>query len=132
MEHRWGERTRVDIPTRIATRHSVLIGAGRFSNLSASGGFIAGSFSVRLLSQVQVSVVSAGAQHEAVLLPAYVARKCSSGVGVEWCDFAPMAVTELLRAAATGARLRFVPAESAPSSASAPAPTPIPSPLNAR
>jgi len=115
MEHRWGERTRVDIPTRIATRHSVLVGAGRFSNLSASGGFIAGSFSVRLLSQVQVSVVSPSPLLEAVLLAAYVSRKCSSGVGVEWCDFAPMAVTELLRAAAAGNAVRFVPPEPAPS-----------------
>jgi hypothetical protein len=108
MEHRWGERTRVDIPTRIATRHSVLVGAGRFTNLSASGGFIAGSLSVRLFSQVQVSVVSPSPQREAVLLAAYVSRKCSSGVGVEWCDFAPMAVTELLRAVAAGTALRFV------------------------
>jgi hypothetical protein len=95
----------------------VLIGAGRISNLSASGGFIAGTFSVRSLSQVQVSVVSASRLREAILLPAYVSRKCSSGVGVEWCDFAPMAVTELLRAAASeaaGASVRFVAPETAP------------------
>jgi hypothetical protein len=117
MEHRWGERKRVDFPTRIATRHSVLIGAGRFSDLSASGGFIAGTFSVRSLSQVQVSVVSASPLREAILLAAYVSRKCSSGVGVEWCDFAPMAVTELLRAVASeaaGASVRFVAPETAP------------------
>jgi hypothetical protein len=31
------------------------------------------------------------------LISAYVARKYRDGIGVEWCDFAPRGVVELLR-----------------------------------
>ncbi len=113
MEHRWGERVRVDIPAAIATRHAVPIGNGRLWNLSASGGFVAGAFNLRLWAQVQVSVASGASLRDLSLLIAYVSRRSNDGVGLEWCEFAPTAVSNLLRAATIDPAVRFAPLESA-------------------
>jgi hypothetical protein len=97
MEHRWGQRMAVDIPIRLSLP---LLSAkrGRLTNVSLSGGFIALTRDVRVLSRVQI--VLPGPQHrpqEAVSVAAYVARKSADGIGVEWCEFAPAAVVELIR-----------------------------------
>jgi len=40
------------------------------------------------------------------VISAYVARRHRDGIGVEWCDFAPQAVVELLRSPAARSRNR--------------------------
>jgi len=39
------------------------------------------------------------AQTDAVTIAAYVARKTDDGLGIEWCEFAPAAVVELVKRA---------------------------------
>jgi hypothetical protein len=99
MEHRWGERIAVDIPVRLTAR-PFAVRAARITNLSLSGAFIRVGSEARVLSRVQVVIeMPLRFKHATPVLSAYVARKCKDGIGIEWCDMAPRAVVELLRAA---------------------------------
>jgi hypothetical protein len=77
------------------------VSEGRMLNLSLSGAWIEAEFDLRVLDRIQVCVESERwPKHEAPVISAYVARACRDAVGVEWCEFAPRAVSELLRFAA--------------------------------
>jgi hypothetical protein len=100
MEHRWGERLTVDLAIRVAAR-PYSVRQARLVDLSASGAFIKVSADVRLLSRVQIALtLPHRLTHPTPMVAAYVARKGKDGVGVEWCEYAPKAVLELLRYAA--------------------------------
>jgi hypothetical protein len=106
MEHRWGRRLAVDIPIRLRLPLCTAK-RGRLTNVSLSGGFIATVVDVRILTRLLV--VLDGPDHsqtDAVTVAAYVARKTDDGLGVEWCEFAPAAVVELVKQA-THAQLPF-------------------------
>src|ERR1700691_5525056 len=100
MEHRWGERFAVDILVRVGSR-PYAVRTGRLTDLSMSGGSIKIASDLRILSRVQVALVlPARFSHATPVVSAYVARRHRDGVGVEWCDFAPQAVVDLLRSPA--------------------------------
>ncbi|HTP40605.1 MAG TPA: PilZ domain-containing protein [Steroidobacteraceae bacterium] len=92
MEHRWGNRIAVDLPVRISG--AGFTGTGILRNLSVSGGFIETSLPLPSLGMVCVQIPrgrNAG-------LPAagtwgFVARQDQWGIGVEWCDLAPLAMS---------------------------------------
>ena len=89
MEHRWGARVRLAIPVRLTAAHSQLTSIGRLTDLSISGGLIA-EFKLRPLARLEVHL-------EGESLPAYVVRVCDEGSAIEWCQFAPRLVIQLLR-----------------------------------
>ena len=95
MEHRWGERIRVDIPVKISG-HPFNVRVGRLANLSVSGAFLEADFDLRMLSRIQVTIDLPRVKHEAPFIPAYIARKYKGGIGIEWCEFAPQPISELL------------------------------------
>jgi hypothetical protein len=71
---------------------------GRLTDLSMSGGYIVTNVDLRELRRLQISMVLPQKFPPATpLISAYVARKYRDGIGVEWCDFAPRGVVELLR-----------------------------------
>ena len=101
MEHRWGERVGVDLPVRI-TGHPFSVRTGRLHNLSVSGALVEMDFEPRVLSRIQVAIVlPLWPKHDAPVIEAYVARKYKHKFGIEWCEFAPAAIGELLRAVAS-------------------------------
>lgn len=107
MEHRWGERVGVDIPVRIAV-HPFSVRNGRLANLSVSGACIEADFDVRVLSRIQVAIeLPHRSKHEAPTVAAYVTRRLKDNIGIEWCEFAPPAVTYLLQAFATRPHIRL-------------------------
>jgi PilZ domain-containing protein len=107
MEHRWGERVGVDIPVRI-TVHPFAVRNGRLSNLSVSGACIKTDFDLRVLSRIQVAIdLPQRSKHEAPSVAAYVARKLKDTIGIEWCEFAPPAVSRLLQAFAARPYIRL-------------------------
>lgn len=101
MEHRWGKRLAVDLAIRLAAR-PYNVRAARLVDLSASGAYIKVSADLRLLTRVQIALaLPHRLAHPTRMVAAYVARKGEDGIGVEWCEYAPQAVLELLRYAAT-------------------------------
>jgi hypothetical protein len=99
MEQRWGERLPVNVPVRVNS-HAFSVREGRLTDLSVSGAHLTVDLDLRLLARVEVTVVLPyRSKHEAPALQAFVTRKGRDAVGIEWCEFAPVAVRELLRSA---------------------------------
>lgn len=99
MEHRWGPRVAVRIPIRLRPLNSRIVSIARLTNLSLSGGFIA-DFDFRVLKRIQViPELPVRSKQECQALPAYVVRACDEGIGIEWCEFSPRTVVELMQAA---------------------------------
>ena len=125
MEHRWGERVGVDLPVRI-TGHPFSVRIGRLHNLSVSGAFIKVDYDLRLLSRIQVAIeMPQRSKHEAPVLSAYVARKYKDGIGVEWCEFAPAPIPQLLYSFSARPHIRLRKPESAAAVAIARLSTPL-------
>jgi hypothetical protein len=96
MEHRWGERFAVRMTVELSSGSAPPV-AGSLENVSASGAFVRteeggpprGPVVVILREEISDRV-------RAARLAAYVVRETESGVGIEWCEFAPRAVRELM------------------------------------
>ncbi len=96
MEHRWGERFAVSMTVELSSGSAPPV-TGSLENVSASGAF------VRMVERgpprgpVVVSLRWQGSgRTRPVRLAAYVVRETEGGVGIEWCEFAPRAVREIL------------------------------------
>ena len=95
-EHRWGARVRVDIPV------CVLV-AGRdaarchLKNLSLSGALVMSDQELVLPLLIDVYIERPFQSAMAGVVKARVSRKVTRGVGIEWCDFSPLIVKDLLR-----------------------------------
>jgi len=99
MEQRWGERLPVNVPVRVSS-HAFSVREGRLTDLSVSGAHLTVDLDLRPLSRVEITVVLPyRSKHEAPAIQAFVTRKGRDEVGIEWCEFAPLAVRELLRSA---------------------------------
>jgi hypothetical protein len=118
MEHRWGERFAVRMTVELSSGSSPPV-AGTMENVSASGAFVRtqergpprGPVAVILRREIAHRLRSAR-------LAAYVVRETESGVGIEWCQFAPRAIRELMmhgRGAAIDPALRRKSTHRAPS-----------------
>jgi hypothetical protein len=96
MEHRWGRRFRVNIPVHVsaAALSSVY---GCMKNLSLSGALMKSDCDLRLHALIEVSIELPPPSPRAAVIKAHVSRKLKQGVGIEWCDFAPTIVKDLLR-----------------------------------
>jgi PilZ domain len=95
-EHRWGERVKVNIPIQVSAQPLAGID-GCMKKLSLSGALLKADVDLRLHSLVEVSIsLPTPSQHAAVVI-AHVSRKFKDDVGVEWCEFAPSVVKDLLR-----------------------------------
>ena len=96
MEHRWGERVRVDIPVRV-----LVIGRDaaqcRLKNLSLSGALVMSDQDLVLPPLIDVYIERLPQLAMASVVKARVSRKVTHGVGIEWCDFSPLIVKDLLR-----------------------------------
>jgi hypothetical protein len=95
-ESRWGDRVRVDIPIQVSV--NTLTGAdARMQNLSLSGALVKADVDLGLHALIKVSIKVQSPSQRAAAISAYVSRKTKDGVGVEWCEFAPSVVKDLLR-----------------------------------
>jgi hypothetical protein len=89
MEHRWGRRYDTDVAVRFVVMPAT-IGTGRVTNVSLTGAFMETHAQLRLLSLVYIegleSKKDGGAKTAPERLAATVVRRCSAGVGLEWCE----------------------------------------------
>jgi hypothetical protein len=95
-ESRWGDRVRVNIPVQVSA-DAVTGAEGRIKNLSLSGALVKADVDFGLHALIKVSIKMPSPSERAAALTAYVSRKAKDGVGVEWCEFAPSIVKDLLR-----------------------------------
>ena len=93
---RWSRRIAVDIPVEVAADGSPTI-HGHLRNLSLSGALITTDHAFRPHAYIEITIKHPETRHSAVRVMARVTRNLEGGVGVEWCEFAPSAVTDLLR-----------------------------------
>jgi PilZ domain len=93
---RWGRRIAVDIPVHVAAHASPAI-HGHLKNLSLSGAFMEADHELRLHAYIEVSIKLPETGRSTMRIMARVTRKLKDAVGVEWCQFAPSTVKDLLR-----------------------------------
>ena len=96
MEHRWGGRIRMDMLVRVSGDEVAGI-LGRMRNLSLSGALLRIDANLRLNALIEVSLEFPQPSHSPAILLAHISRKGKEEVGVEWCEFAPIVVKDLLR-----------------------------------
>lgn len=86
----------VDIPVQVATDGWPTV-QGHLKNLSLSGALVTTDQVLPLHAYLEISIATSGTGHRAEIIMARVTRNLEGGVGIEWCEFAPSAVTDLLR-----------------------------------
>jgi hypothetical protein len=96
LDHRWGERVRVNIPVRVES-NQLTEANGRMQNLSLSGAFVQSDSNLRLNTLIEVSIALPPPSTRTAVIKALVSRKLSDGVGIEWHEFAPNIIRALLR-----------------------------------
>jgi hypothetical protein len=93
---RWSRRIPVDIPVQVAAVGSPTI-HGHLKDLSLSGALLTTDHALPLHAYIEISIKPLETGHDTVKVMARVTRNLEGGVGLEWCEFAPSAVTDLLR-----------------------------------
>jgi len=94
-ESRWGDRVRVNIPVQVSA--NALSGDGCLKNLSLSGALVKADVDLGLHALIQVNIKISSPPRRAAAVTAYVSRKATGGIGIEWCEFAPSIVKDLIR-----------------------------------
>jgi len=70
---------------------------GLMQNLSLSGALMKADCDLRLHLLIEVRIDLPAPAARSSVVKAYVSRKLPEGVGIEWCQFAPPIVKDLLR-----------------------------------
>jgi PilZ domain len=95
-DSRWGDRVRVDIPVQISV-NALTDADASLKNLSLSGALVKADVDLGLHALIQVNIKMPSPSQQAAKITAFVSRKTKGGAGVEWCEFAPSVVKDLLR-----------------------------------
>jgi hypothetical protein len=98
LEHRWGVRVQVNVPVRVEAT-ALPMGNGCMKDLSLSGAFLKSDRDLRLHTLVEVSIALPPPSSRTAVIKAHVSRKFKEGVGIEWCEFAPSIIKDLVRSA---------------------------------
>ena len=96
MERRWGERIQIDVLVHLSDDKVARIRA-RMRNLSLGGALFKIDANVRLNALVEVSIELPQSSQPPAILLAHVLRTRDEDVGIEWWEFAPSVVKDLLR-----------------------------------
>jgi hypothetical protein len=97
LEHRWGERHEVNFPVRVESGGPLESGKGFVRNLSLSGAFVKSDCDWQLNTLVEIGIQLPPPSTRTTILRAIVSRKLKDGVGLEWYEFAPKIIKDLLR-----------------------------------
>ena len=100
MEHRWGQRFRVHQIVRLTAQRWAAV--AQLKDVSVSGAYLLTPAPPP--ARITWITIDFGTAQHHVLVAADVVRRSRDGFGIEWREFAPQAVSQLLhRAAATAA-----------------------------
>jgi hypothetical protein len=97
MEHRWGERVKLDCPAKLVLPDGTLV-EGRVLNASISGALIETEHRIPVYTTLGVRLMGT-AGRRTLELPACLVRIAREGVAVEWRDMAVPTLVTLLREA---------------------------------
>jgi hypothetical protein len=86
----------VDLPVHVLEDGRPAVG-GYLKNLSLSGALLKSSHDLPLHALIGVRIERPLPSTESCVIKARISRKPAHGIGIEWCDFAPPVVKELLR-----------------------------------
>jgi len=95
---RWSRRIAVDIPVEVAA-----VGSpphGHLKDPSLSGALLTTDHALPLHAYIEISISPPETRHGAARVMARVTRNLEGGFGIACCEFAPSAVTDLLRSPA--------------------------------
>jgi hypothetical protein len=97
-ERRWGPRIQVDLPVRLSL-DAGRVETGRMRNLSISGALIECAAELPTFTPLRVEVLAGSeAIHDRIELGARVVRAEHPCLGIEWREFEPQALVDLIRA----------------------------------
>jgi len=98
MEHRYGIRYPSAIDVYVQSQRGKLAARGRLIDVSISGAFVSTSISVAPLSSVTIEVISVMGSARRCQQPieAHVIRRTDSGLGIEWKELTPAALSQLV------------------------------------
>src|SRR5262245_32161516 len=94
LEHRWGARSRLDIPVQIDCGSGVTV-LGVVRDASVSGCFVTTAVPLPAMTIMALVPMTARCRPRGGV-EAYVVRRTAEGAGLEWCDIAPPSIVELL------------------------------------
>jgi hypothetical protein len=100
MEHRLGKRTSLNMPVML----NAGLGAfarGRIVNVSLSGALVRTELQLPLLVRITLELKHGATTDASRLVQGCVVRHSAGGLGLEWTEFSPPAVADLLRRIAT-------------------------------
>ena len=95
-EHRWGNRVRVEVPVDVLETGRDAV-PGCLKNLSLSGALLRSSHDLNLNALIGIRIDLPTASADSCVVKARVSRKPGRDIGIEWCEFAPGVVKDLLR-----------------------------------
>lgn len=101
LEHRLGKRCAVNFPIRVEAGTALKGGDGCVQNLSLSGAFLKSDCDWDLNTLIEVRIQLPPPSTRTTILRAIVSRKLKGGVGIEWYEFAPKVIKDLLRYASS-------------------------------
>jgi hypothetical protein len=84
--------------------HPVMLrcGSGRLANISLGGALIISSLESNVGARIQVSIpMDFGDKKYETVIDAYLIRRSDSAIAIEWAEFAPTQVIDLVRARAS-------------------------------
>jgi hypothetical protein len=99
MEHRYGVRYLSAIDVYVRTHSGRVAARGRLLDVSISGAFVSTSLSIAPLSSITLevtSVVNSGRRWKPI--EAQVIRRTDKGLGIEWKELTPAALSQLVDA----------------------------------
>jgi hypothetical protein len=67
--------------------------------MSLSGALMESDCDLRLYTFIEVSIALPPPSWRTAVIEAHVSRKLDEGVGIEWCEFAPSIIKDLVRSA---------------------------------
>jgi hypothetical protein len=97
MEHRYGVRYLSAIDVFVRSQSGQLAAHGRLLDVSMSGAFVSTSLSIALLSSITIEVLSVTASARRFKpIEAQVIRRTDNGLGIEWKEPTPSALSQLV------------------------------------
>jgi hypothetical protein len=86
----------VDIPVQVSAAAVAGVDCS-IKNLSLSGALVRSDCDLRLHTLIDVRIEPPPPTTRVAVIKAHISRQLQEGVGIEWCEFAPAIVKDLLR-----------------------------------